>query len=178
MPPVMLRAKYIVVHHPASDNIALTLRDHIHPPFTDAPYDFWVEYPSGDVVKGRVLSKIGAHVQPDVPGKYANRPDAIRKINNRTAIGYAFEGNFDDERPPIGPSEAQIERGALHVAQTCEEYGIHPHDHRRPLEQIIAEGGVVPHLFVSDTVCPGRHFMAQWDAFIGKVRYYYNSLRG
>lgn len=176
MQSVAHRGRFIVIHHPASDNIRLTLRDHIQPPFTDAPYDFWFEYPTGEMVKGRVLTKQGAHVRPDVD-KWQRDP-RWAQVNNRTAIGVAFEGNFDDDVPPIGPSTQQIERGSLFVAQLCVEYGIHPHDHKKPIGVILGMGGVVPHLAVSDTACPGRHFMAQWDQFIGKVRFYYNQLRG
>lgn len=166
----MRQIRFIVVHHPASDNITLTLRDHIHPPFTDSPYDFWIENPTGEIVKGRVLTKQGAHVIPDYP--------EWRDVNNRTAIGVAFEGNFEDDRPPIRPSDEQIERGAVLLAQLCLEYGIWPNDHTRTPAQILQDGAILPHKFVSRTACPGRHFMAQWDVLIGKTRWYFNQLRG
>jgi len=161
----MRKPRFVVVHHPADDNIQLSLRDHVRPPFTDAPYDWWLEYPTGDIVKGRSLARDGAHVRPDYP-KWSH-------VNNRTAIGVAFEGNFDDDRPPIGPSEAQIERGAALIGQLCAEHDIHPFSADSPEELLYAQG-VVPHRFVSRTACPGRHFMLQWAALIGKVRWYYN----
>lgn len=147
--------KYIVIHHPADDNITKTLSDYVKPPYVAAPYDYWIEYPDGDVVVGRPLTMRGAHVIPDYPD-YAD-------INNGTAIGVAFEGNFDNDRPPIRPSDAQLERGAALVGRLCVEWGIHP-------------SRVYPHRVVSRTACPGRHFMALWPQFIGKTKWYW--LRG
>jgi len=155
---------YIVVHHPADDNIDKTLRDHIRSPFTDAPYDFWLEYPSGDLVKGRSLAKKGAHIVPDYVW--------AKHVNNSSAIGVAFEGNFDDEKPPFEPSGRQIERGAALIGQLCAEWNIHPYDSQEALK---AGQGVVPHCVVSQTACPGRHFLVHWKRLIGKARYYYNT---
>ncbi len=147
------KLRYIVIHHPASDNIKLSLWDHKKPGAPWPPYDFWVEYePEGRIVKGRPLSVRGAHVIPDYAG--------FKDVNNKTAIGVAFEGNFDDAKPPFGPSDVQLEVGAALVGQLCAEWDINP---RR----------VLPHRAVSQTACPGRHFMAVWDKFIGKVRWYY-----
>jgi hypothetical protein len=160
----MRAVRFVVVHHPADDNIQLSLRDHVRPPFTDAPYDWWLEHPTGDIVKGRSLARDGAHVRPDYT--------QWNHVNNRTAIGVAFEGNFDDERPPIGPSEQQIERGAALIGQLCAEHGIHPYSIDSSLGLLYAQG-VVPHRLVSRTACPGRHFMSQWAVLIGKVRWYY-----
>jgi hypothetical protein len=149
-----LRAvRWIVIHHPASDNVKLTLKDHFHPPFIAAPYDWWVEYPSGEIVKGRPLSMKGAHVVSDIPGK--------QNVNNLNSIGVAFEGNFDDDKPPIEPSPQQLEKGAALVGALCLEHNVHPRN-------------VIPHREVTRTACPGKHFMAKWDVFLGKVKFYYN----
>lgn len=165
MPGRVGRVQFIVVHHPGSDNISLTLKDHVHPPYVAPPYDFFFEYPSGLMVVGRSLAMRGAHVIPD----YTD----WRMVNNDTAIGVAAEGNFDNDTPPIGPSEAQIELMARQVGFLCAEHSIWPHDGwRDPKKVLEAKQGFLPHRRVTQTACPGRHFMAIWEVFAGKVKWY------
>ena len=161
----MLRTQVVVVHHPASDGID-DVRELIHPPFTDVPYDFVVDYETGAVWRGRALTKQGAHVIPD--------HQEWAWVNNRTAMGIAFEGNFHDDIPPIRPSDAQIEHGAAFLGAFMAEHQIVPASIDDLARVQSAQAGIVPHRLVSRTACPGRHFMLMWDEFVGKVRFYYS----
>ncbi len=154
----MRRIRYIVVHHTAGNPKArlwdLVKRGSVWP-----PYDFLVRE-DGTVEKGRPLWVWGAHVRPDRPG--------WEHVNNRTSIGVALAGNFEDSPPP----EAQFEAAASLVGQLAYKYKV-------PLKSIDdlslrRDGGIVPHRQVTRTKCPGLFFAAMWRVFFGKVKYYYN----
>lgn len=163
------RPSFIVLHHPAEDGID-DVRELIRPPFTDVPYDFVMDFETARVWTGRPLSKRGAHVIPDYP-------DALH-VNNDTAIGVALEGNFDDDRPPLGPEPRHIEGLAILLADLCIRHIIWPNDVTR--EQLeIGKGlqGILPHRAVSRTACPGKHFMKEWPTLVGKTKFYFNQMR-
>lgn len=139
----------IVIHHTGSvkdiDASAEQIHSwHINQNWAGIGYHFVIRK-DGTVERGRPEWAIGSHAYGE---------------NNHT-IGIHLSGDFNAAEP----TEAQIERCAMLIANLCDDYDI-PTDR----EHIVGHGELDPD--VTPKGCPGVNLAAKLDTISGKANYY------
>lgn len=136
----------IVIHHTGVNDIDASAEDinqwHKNNGWSGIGYHYVIRK-DGTIEEGRPHWTVGAHAQGE----------------NWHTIGIHFSGDFEQTEP----TEAQIEAGAMLLANLCTDYGIE-----------INDNNIVGHCDLMPTSCPGNHLYTQIDTLIGKANWYAN----
>ena len=135
-PPRRSATTGIVLHHTVGDiDIQQTHRIHIQRGMTGAAYHFLIDR-NGRIWQGRPLDAAGGHVRGDL---------------NRTTIGIAWRGNFENQRmtPAAQASGERLIKDLLKIYPDIRWI----HGHRDLRTRVDATQ--------SATACPGRNFPTQ-----------------
>lgn len=136
----------VVLHHTGEADLDASAQDinrwHKQNGWAGIGYHYVIRK-DGTIEQGRPHWTIGAHAYGD----------------NSHTIGIHFSGDFETAQP----TEAQIEAGAMLLANICTDYGL-PIDR----EHIVAHCDLMP------TSCCGKNLYNKIETVIGKANWYAN----